>query len=226
MQDLPDPPMVQSPIIMPEPRPPIQAPPREPDTLVALAAAAARGDRRAFEAIHRRLSPGLQRLFMERVNRRSELADDLSQRTWLATWEALQKGRYDPAKSAITTFVYAVGYKLYLQHLRSAGRSEVLAPDAFERAGASSDDPASVGAAAELIDAVRTCLKDHDDNPVLTEEERGLVRASASGASDRDLAKQLRIAASTLNARKQAAFEKIRRFLAQRGHRPSSPERP
>ena len=217
--------MVQSSLIMSPPRHQTNPPKREPDTLVELAAAAAKGDRGAFESIHRRLSGGLFRLFMERTNRRADLAEDLAQRTWLATWETLQKGRYDPSKSAITTFVYAIGYKMWLQHLRSAGRPETLVPDVIEGAGTKADDPAFVSRMAELLDAVRTCLKEDDESPVLTEEERGIVRASAAGASDRDLAKQLRIAASTLNARKQGAFEKIRRFLAQRGHRPDSSER-
>lgn len=220
--------MVQSSVIMSPIRPQTDTPGpprREPETLVDLAAAAAQGDRRAFESIHRRLSGGLFRLFMERTNRRTEVAEDLTQRTWLATWETLQKGRYDPSKSAITTFVYAIGYKMWLQHLRSAGRPETLVPEIIEGAGTTVDDPAFASRMTELLDAVRTCLKEDDENPVLTEEERGIVRASAAGASDRDLAKQLRIAASTLNARKQGAFEKIRRFLAQRGHRPDSSER-
>lgn len=196
-----------------------------PDSLADLAALAAKGDRAAFESIHRRLSPGIHRLFMERAAGRQEVADDLSQRTWLASWDSLQKGRYDPARSAITTFIYAVAYKMWLQWLRTASRPEKLVPDVFESATPDASSPDFEAAASELLTAVRRCLRDEGDAAVLTDEERGIMRATASGASDREIAKDLKVAASTLNARKQAAFEKIRRFLAGLGHRGESPER-
>lgn len=199
--------------------------PHTPDSLADLAALAAKGDRGAFESIHRRLSPGIHRLFMERAAGRQELADDLSQRTWLASWDSLQKGRYDPARSAITTFIYAVAYKMWLQWLRTASRPEQLVPDVFEGAAPDASSPDFEVAASELLTAVRRCLRDEGDAAVLTDEERGIMRATASGASDREIAKDLKVAASTLNARKQAAFEKIRRFLAGLGHRGESPER-
>ena len=198
---------------------------KEPDSLAELAALAAKGDRAAFESIHRRLSPGIHRLFMERASGRQEVADDLSQRTWLASWDSLQKGRYDPARSAITTFIYAVAYKMWLQWLRTASRPEKLVPDVFEGVAPDVSSPDFEAAASELLTAVRRCLRDGSDDAVLTDEERGIMRATASGASDREIAKDLKVAASTLNARKQAAFEKIRRFLAGLGHRGESTER-
>ncbi len=198
---------------------------REPDSLAELAALAAKGDRPAFESIHRRLAPGIHRLFLERASGRVELADDLSQRTWLASWDSLQKGRYDPARSAITTFIYAVAYKMWLQWLRTASRPEKLMPDVFEGATPDASSPDFEAAASELLTAVRRCLREQGEDAVLTDEERGIMRATASGASDREIAKDLKVAASTLNARKQAAFEKIRRFLAGLGHRRESTER-
>ncbi|MEI7658878.1 MAG: RNA polymerase sigma factor [Phycisphaerae bacterium] len=198
---------------------------RGSDSLADLAALAAKGDRAAFESIHRRLSPGIHRLFLERASGRGELADDLSQRTWLASWESLQKGRYDPARSAITTFIYAVAYKMWLQWLRTASRPEKLVPDVFESVSPDASSPDFEATAAELLTAVRRCLHDEGEASVLTDEERGIMRATASGASDREIAKDLKVAASTLNARKQAAFDKIRRFLAGLGHRGESTER-
>jgi len=198
---------------------------RVQDSMADLAAAAATGDRGAFEAIHRRLAGGIHRLFLDRAAGRQELADDLSQRTWLAAWESLQKGRYDPSRAAITTFVYAIGYKMWLQYLRTASRPETLVADVFDGNRADLDTPEYECHAAELLTAVRDCLKNKGESSVLTEDERGIVRASAAGTSDRDIARQMQIAASTLNARKQSAFEKIRRFLAGHGHRGHSTER-
>lgn len=203
----------------------VSAPGREQDSMADLAAAAAKGDRKAFESIHRRLGPSIHRMLLERAAGRADVADDLSQRTWLAAWESLRKGRYDPERAAITTFVYAISYKMWLQYLRTASRPERLVPDVFESAGFDESTPDYEAQAAELLTAVRQCLRNQGDDSVLTEEERGIIRASAAGSSDRDIAKQLKIAASTLNARKQGAIEKIRRFLAGIGHRSELSER-
>lgn len=81
-------------------------------SLADLAAAAAQGNAAAFEALHKRLSGGLRKLFVERSGGRSDVADDLIQRTWVGVWQALRSGRYDPARSAISTFVYAVGHNM------------------------------------------------------------------------------------------------------------------
>ncbi len=188
-------------------------------TLAQLALLAAGGDRSAFEAIYRRLTPGLTRMLSEKTNGRPQVVDDLVQRTWMATWESLQRGRYDPSKSAMTTFVYAVGYKMWLQYLRTAARPETLTPDAGDYTQPSLETPDDQVEFAELLQTVRECLKNDGSDPILTEEERGVIRASASGASDRDIAKELNIAASTLNARKQGALGKIRRYLAAKGFR-------
>lgn len=189
------------------------------ESLAALGGLASRGDRVAFEAIHRRLAGGLMRMLWGRVGGRTEVVDDLSQRTWLAVWEAFVKGRYDPSKSAVTTFVYAVGYKMWLQSLRTAGRGERLSGEIEEVAGSRVGSEGYDGELSEVIETVRVCLRDAGDSSVLTEEERGIVRATAGGASDREIARELQIAASTLNARKQVALGKIRRFLALKGFR-------
>lgn len=195
-------------------------------TLRELAVGSSSGDERAFEALHKRLTPGLKRLLLVRANQRHDVVDDLAQRTWAAVWQALREGRYDESKSAITTFVYAVGYKLWLQHLRKEGRAAETfqsADAAFDQAAGTDDDPGSAARAAELIDAVRACLRDDDSG--LSGDERRLLRSTAEGASDRDLARELGLAPSTINARKRAALDKVRRYLAQKGYRDFPGER-
>ncbi|HVZ94791.1 MAG TPA: sigma-70 family RNA polymerase sigma factor [Phycisphaerales bacterium] len=206
---------------------PSAPPPPPPDrrTLRELARSAHRGDEEAFTALHRRLTPGLRRLLLDRVNQRHDAADDIIQRTWLAVWEALRAGRYDESKSAITTFVYAVGYKVWLQHLRKTQSAAITASDdALDSHIAGADDPADAAPLAELLESLRAALSDPSTG--LTDDERWLVREAASGASDRDLARELNLAPSTINARKRAALDKIRRFLARQGHRELAAERP
>lgn len=187
-------------------------------SLAQLAAAAASGDRVAFESLHRRLTGGLRKIFIERSGGKADVADDLIQRTWVGVWQALSSGRYDPARSAISTFVYAVAHKMWLQHLRARGPL----PDAAEvDPGASPTGPPAE--LAEVLEAVRACLRGEAGD--LTPDERAILRLSGTGASDRDLAARLSVSPSTANARKRAAFDKLRRHLASLGHRPETTER-
>lgn len=203
-------------------------PPSATQQLQSLCAAAAGGDEAAFDAIHRRLGGGLRRLFLDRAGGRSDLADELAQRTWVAVWQALRAGKYDPSRAAISTFVYAVGTKIWLGHLRGSRRDDqrtgLVETGSF--ALVRDDDPSDAAADSELLQAVRDCLAGAiAGEGGLTPDERALIRAAASGESDRALAKRLRLAPSTVNVRKRAAYEKLRRLLAQRGHRPERPER-
>lgn len=206
-------------------RPPAPSAPVTPahDSLAALAARAAAGDHGAFEQIHRRLSDGLRRLFLKRSGGRNDLADDLTQRAFIASWQAISTGRYDPARSAISTFIYAVGYKIWLQHLRAHGRA--VPQDRGEELAdlPVSTDPTTAPALAELVQVVRDCLSGRVGD--LSEDERAILRAVAAGESDRATARRLGLAASTANARKNAAYEKLRRTLSSLGFRPEETER-
>ena len=164
------------------------------------------------------------RILLERTGGRAEVAEELSQRTWVVVWEAIRSGKYDPSRSAITTYVYAVSHKVWLQYVRSSARAPAMLADADTSSTGNTDEPVSVAGMAELLQAVRECMEGSGAD-ALTVEERALARAVASGHSDRSLAKMLGLAPSTTNVRKRAVFEKIRRFLAVRGHRGPEAER-
>jgi RNA polymerase sigma factor (sigma-70 family) len=206
-------------------RPPQSASSAEPGkpTLAALCAAVAGGDERAFQDLHRRLAGGLMRILLERTGGRAEVAEELAQRTWVVVWEAIRGGKYDPSRSAITTYLYAVSHKVWLQYVRSTARGPISSGETDSGATAG-EEPVSVAGMAELLQAVRECMEGAGAD-ALTPDERALARAVASGHSDRSLAKMLGLAPSTTNVRKRAVFEKIRRFLAVRGHRGSASER-
>jgi DNA-directed RNA polymerase specialized sigma24 family protein len=104
--------------------------------------------------------------------------------------------------------------------LKSTGEAGV---DHLEAAGLS-DEPDSEVASAELLEAVRRCLRERDAPGCLTDEEHAIVVAAAAGASDRTLAERFGLAASTINAKKQSGWEKLRRYLARLGHRVESAE--
>jgi FixJ family two-component response regulator len=80
-------------------------------------------------------------------------------------------------------------------------------------------------ALAELLDAVRQCLSAAGTANSLTDIERHIVQQVVQGATDRSLAAALGLAPSTVNARKQSAYAKLRRCLAAKGHRQMTRER-
>lgn len=191
-------------------------------TLQSLAAAAAAGDDRAFGELHDRLAGGLLRFFARRLGGRPDaatIADELAQQTWVEVWRAMRDRRYDPARAAISTFIYAVGYRVWLQERRRRRLPVPAATDPdelFERfVGA--PDGAEFIELCELLDAVRACLADRRGRDALEADERDLIERLAAGQSERQIAQELRIAASTVNVRKKAVFTKLRRALGAAG---------
>lgn len=186
----------------------------------ALVSAAMSGNDDAFERLHDRYHHGLVRFFLKRASGRIELADELSQKTWVLVWRALRESRYDPARAAISTFIYAVGQNVWLQHRRSSAIGPMAGGDFEDFSGlaqSTDDDPAGELAAAELLDSLREAIGSHGHEYALTSVEREVVRGLEAGHSERGLADRLGVAASTVHARKVSAFEKLRRFLARRG---------
>lgn len=189
------------------------------DTLQNLALRAQRGDRSAFERLHHRYEAGLRRILLRRTGGDVQRADELLHDTWVAVWEALQRGRYDPTRAAISTFIYAVAHKRWLQHLRSVGQTPRSAEATGLLAGLAdrSENPDAVLQAGELLDALRACLHATDTPFSLTSEEREIVSGLADEDSERSLAKRLGLAASTIHARKLQAYRKLRQCLAAKG---------
>ncbi len=198
----------------------------DPPTLRDLSARAMAGEHDAFAQIHRRVGAGLRRLLLKRSAGREDLVDELCQKTWTSVWRAFTEGKYDPERSAITTFVYAVGNNAWLTHLRLfardqgyiAGAPAMLGADHIDSAPRtmSAVSPDDAHALAETIECVRAMLRDGGPGG-MTEHERAVVRAIAAGESDRALARRLGLSSSTVNIRKHAGYAKIRGYLRSRG---------
>ncbi len=198
--------------------------PAPSDSLVALAARAAGGDDEAFECIYRRLDGGLRRFFVRRGVSGAELGEELAQLTWVDVWMALRAGRYDSARAAVSTFVYAVGFKVWLQHRRRArqdGRRVEENGIGFALAVSQLADPADALALAERVERVRSVL--HCGGAGLSEEELRLLRAVAGGGSERSLAQEFGVAASTINARKAIVLKKLQAHIEPAAERRGAP---
>ena len=171
-----------------------------------------------FDAIHRRYDPGLRRFVAKRAGA-PELVEELVQQTWTEVWRALCEGRYDPARGAISTFIYAVAYKRWLQHRRVAasGPRRVSESDEVFARLLTESAPDSALHAVELLDALRGCLANDAPPFGLTDTERSAVAVAASDETERNLAARLGVAPSTVHSWKKAALQKIRDCLARKG---------
>lgn len=210
------------------PEPTTQEPPQSADTLRLWASLAAGGDDRAFERIHRRFGGGLMRFFLIRNGGRVDLAEELAQKTWVEVWRSLRRQRYDPQRGAISTFTYAIAYKIWLQYCRTSlgGKARANAADGyFAKLLEESSAPDDLLNAAELLDALRDCLRQADSATALNDDERLIVLHAARGHSERWLAGELGVAASTINARKKLIYNKLRKCLSAKGFVRDSSER-
>lgn len=196
--------------------------------------AIAAGDRQAFEAFHTRLGPWIRRHFLERSGGRVDLAEDLSQKTWTGVWQAVAARRYDPERSALSTFVYAVAQNVWRQHMRRLGRSGPtaefdeqsqigLSGGAGGVGGRGADTPSVEDEAelAEVLEVIRRALR--GDMPGMTEADVQVLGLIARGMSDRDLAVALGVAPSTAHARKRATLDKLRGRLGPVTENPRPP---
>lgn len=198
-----------------------------PDTpLAELCARAARGEERAFEQLHQRLSGGLRQFFAQRGCDDAALRDELVQRTWIAVWTAIREGRYDPARSAITTFAYGTALNLWLQQLRPRQGAGPLPDDDVRELGLfGTHDPATFARSCELLEAVRVCVRARNTPYELDEVEREIAEALSHGVSERQVAQQLGLAPSTINVRKRSAMQKLRMCLRAKGFSDGPSER-
>ncbi|MFO0974118.1 MAG: sigma factor [Phycisphaerae bacterium] len=193
--------------------------------LAALAQRVAAGDDDAFEQIHARLRAGMLRYFGGRIGAAPELAEELAQQAFVLTWQALRAGRYDPARAAVSTFVYAVAVKVWLRWRRDPRNDARATVARVARERPETSDVAEPLAAAELLDALRAALAARDGPDALADDEREVLLALVGGESERSLAARDGVAPSTIHTRKTAAIAKLRRRLVERGFSAADVER-
>lgn len=193
-----------------------QTPPSGDSTpLKTLAVQALQGDAGAFEELHRRLGGGLKNFLGRRLNSADEaLLEELAQETWVVAWQALVDQRYDPARAAFSTFLYAVGHNMTLRHLRDRERQARL----HGNVAATQPPTETTFDLADAVDLAQTieCLDAALQSDALTDEERVLAAGVASGETERALAASLELPASTVHVRKKRLLNKLRQMMSSR----------
>lgn len=176
-----------------------------------------------FTSAFARFGPWVRRTLLQRVSNRHDIADDLSQRVWKGVFQALKDGRYDPARSAISTFIYAVMQNVHREFARRETRQVKHAESAAQlRIEPADADPSSLMDEAEAIDRVRAAI----DGTLagLQPADADVLKLLALGVTDRELARKLNVSPSTAHARKKAALDRLRAVLEPNPN-PQSPER-
>jgi len=193
-----------------------------------LAARAAGGDEVAFECLHLGLNDRVTAFFRRRLGRRHDLVEELAQRTWVEVWKSLSLGHFDPERSAFSSYLLGIGSKLFLRHCRTEKRTLNHAPavQAFlEQMFAMRDTDTPTAESERLIDlcstleALRDCLERARNQRRLTVLDVKILDRVLASRSEREIAVDLGIAPSTVNARKQATLAMLRRCLSRKGIR-------
>lgn len=170
-------------------------------------------DPQAFAQAHSALAAWIRRRLIE-LTGNDHTADDLSQRTWQAVWEAVSQGRYDSSRAAMSTFVYAISQNVYRNWARSratvAQHAPAIAANA-QQGPETGDDPL---ADAEVIEELRRVLRDGASG--LSPQHLQALHLIARGATDREMAVELAVAPSTAHARKREAIDALRAHLDSR----------
>lgn len=170
------------------------------------------GLREQVEALHARVGPAMVAMLARRTGS-PLVAEDLAQRTWAALWKTIADGRYDPARASLGTLSYAIAINIWRAHARA--RPGPTSTDELDHALGRDTDPAAAVTQAELIERVRSALRGDGarGGPALSADDLHVLRLIAGGASDRDIAARLGVAASTANARKRATLDALRRLI-------------
>jgi RNA polymerase sigma-70 factor (ECF subfamily) len=115
---------------------------------------AAHGDREAFAALFERHHRRIHR-YARRMSGCSALADDVTQDVFVALMRNL--GRFDPAMSELTTYLYGIARRMVRRKLLWRGRQLQLDEVAAER-GVADGDPADALARQRALASLRRAI--------------------------------------------------------------------
>ncbi len=195
--------------------------------LSRLADLASAGDEVAFECLHRGLHDRVCAFFRRRLGNR-DLVEELAQRTWVEVWRSLDRGQFDPERASFSTYLLGIGSKVFLRHCRTEKRTRDHTPAIhalFERQQSDREGESSVTETEHVLDlcstleALRDCVERARAGRRLTALDVKILERVLAGRSERETAVDIGVAPSTVNARKQAALEFLRRCLARKGIR-------
>ncbi len=164
-------------------------------------------DREAFAALFGHFAPRI-RAFL--INRRvpAALADDLTQDVMLAVWR--RAASFDPAKAAVSTWIYTIARNLHIDHFRKqvrAGKMDEQDPILQPEPAPEADELVS---RSEEVDTVARALAE-----LPADQKSVLELAFVEGLSHSEIATRLDLPLGTVKSRVRLAMTKLRLSLGE-----------
>ncbi|RWR45949.1 sigma-70 family RNA polymerase sigma factor [Sinirhodobacter ferrireducens] len=138
----------------------------------ALMAALARGERAALARLIALYGPGVQRFIAAQLGSRSE-AEDIAQEVFLRVWA--QAGRYDPAKGAVSSWIWRIALNLCIDRRRRLGWRRFLGLEAAPETADEAPDAEAVLDGRQRLAQTRAALAR------LPERQRAALLLRAAG---------------------------------------------
>jgi RNA polymerase sigma-70 factor (ECF subfamily) len=177
-----------------------------------IAAVAQRHDRSAFLALFNHFAPRLKG-YMRKLGTPEPLAEELAQDVMFTVWRKAES--YDPAKSALSSWVFTIARNLRIDALRREQR-RVIDPNE------PSLTPPSAPLADALIQSAQQDRRVRDLLGHLPREQVAVVNlAFYEGKSHGEIAASLAIPLGTVKSRMRLAFQHLREALEPIGAAPA-----
>ncbi|HVY57901.1 MAG TPA: sigma-70 family RNA polymerase sigma factor [Xanthobacteraceae bacterium] len=173
--------------------------------LVWLLAAVAKGDQLAFERLYAATRAKLYGVVL-RILRRSDLADEVMQETYLKIWSSA--GRFDPALSSPITWIVAIARNRAIDLVRRKSEASIEEEREAAEIAADTPEPLARRALTEELKRLLACMGRLDE-----ERRRLVLLAYYDGWSRERLAAKFDKPVSTIKTWLRRALIDIRECL-------------
>ncbi len=146
----------------------------------ALMAALSGGERAALARLIVLYGPGVQRYAAQNLRQPQE-AEDVAQEVFLRVWA--QAGRYDPARGAVSTWIYRIAVNLCIDRNRRGGLRRFLGLEAAPEVPDEAPGPEAVTDARQRLARIRSVLTELPDR-----QRQAIVLRAAGGLSTGEIA--------------------------------------
>lgn len=168
------------------------APPRSTGEIEQALLACAAGDKSALRRIYDAESPRMLGV-AQRLLKRRALAEEAVQDAFVLIWR--HAARFDPARGAGLTWIYAILRNRSLSILRDERRTETSDTPLAEETASEEDDPETVMSKLSDASALRACLE------LLPPQRRSLVLlAFVQGLTHGEIAGRLKMPMGTVKS--------------------------
>lgn len=164
------------------------------------------GDAPAFATLFERHKDGLK-TFLMRLAGNADVAEEVSQRTWLKVLEVAERGGYVEKAATFRTYLFTLARNNYIDEYRKHIAREERFDDEHTPQPQSANDPRRETGAAQMRNALNKAVSE------LPQEQREVIAFWASGMDMECIARIVGVSRDTAIGRKRYAMEKLRHAI-------------